>query len=171
MNKIQCPDCGEALPASANYCAFCGELVALPGHSSATLLANQGIAQQHTEEHIAARDTSAAVSSFPQQQEAHRHDLELTASNQRGGLSGTLVSAPGRWRRGLITRPLIDDLINQDFLELNDYDLHPATWHKDVQPTPNRLKPIYPPRPTPPRVMVPAPYAGQPRRRLPSGIV
>src|SRR5690348_12506987 len=113
MNRIHCPDCGEKLPASANYCAFCGNLVALPGNSI-TLLADQG---NNTEEYVdvAARDTPAALSSFSQQQqqEAPRRDLRLTVSNQRGGLPGTMVSASARWRRGLITRPLIDDLLEQ----------------------------------------------------------
>lgn len=97
--------------------------------------------------------------------------MALTGAKQRGALPATLVSAPGRWRRGLITRPLIDDLLEQEVPLADDDDLHPATWHKDVQPTPNRLKPIYPPRPTPPRIMVPAPYVAQPRRRTPPGIV
>jgi hypothetical protein len=170
MNRIHCPDCGEELPAAANYCAFCGNLVALPGHSS-TLLANEGNDQQNRiEEHVVEDDEPTALSSFAQKQDAQRHDLTLTASNQRGGVPGTMVSAPALWRRGLITRPLLDDLLDPDILK-DDEDLHLATWHKDVQPTPNRLKPIYPPRPTPPRVMVPAPYVGRSRRRLPPGIV
>src|SRR5579884_794388 len=176
MNRIHCPDCGELLPASANYCAFCGNLVVTgPGQSSITLVADRGDDQQKTEEHVAAHDTPAALSSLPQkpsqQLNAQRRDMALAGSSQRGALPGTMVSAPGRWRRGLITRPLIDDLLEQEVPLADDDGLHPATWHKDVQPTPNRLKPIYPPRPTPPRVMVPAPYLTQPRRRMPPGIV
>lgn len=163
MKRIRCPNCGKELPDWANYCAFCGEMIT---SSSIKLLNDQRIARQQAEEQIAAQDTLVPASSV--QREIHPQGLELTVPGIRGGQTNiaTVISTPGRLRRGLITRPLLDDLMDQASQEMDEDEDHPATWHKDVELTPNRLNPSYPPRPTPPRV--PVPFA---RRSRTPGIV
>src|SRR4051812_35520183 len=101
MKRIRCPNCGKELPDWANYCAFCGEMIT---PSSIKLLNDQRIARQQAEEQIAAQDTLVPASSV--QREIHPQDLEMTMPGVRGGQTNiaTVISTPGRLRRGLITR-------------------------------------------------------------------
>src|ERR1700730_6622082 len=153
MNMIRCPSCDNPLPDEAHYCTLCGESMTSPGHTAISDMSDQDHEETLELDPLPERPTLAIDASSEQPTLAVENSGEITYQNSKQNRDkrsneissrSTIVGASPRAGLGLITAPLVDD---QTAEQEDDQDSIHGTWHKDVTPTPNRAKAVYPPRP------------------------
>lgn len=196
MNTIRCPNCNEALPEFANYCAHCGESMTSPGHTSARFLMQQASKEESISEVVPSVTPDRPISS--------NQATQVSASDRptalkgpyfyplSGSQSGTLLS-PSTSRPATVDssrRPRTRSTSSlspsssarslqqlgklppsRDFFddESKDEPARPMTWHKELDAPSPRAEVALPPRPSEPAPILLTPRAAQrgARRRVP----
>lgn len=169
MKTIHCPNCDEAVPELANFCAVCGtplssavqktlhlstEDAPTPEQEESTIVIT---AEPPPQEHDSDADHPIlfnAPAVFPL---LDKHTPPLPATVVRSATINTKRRRTG----GLIatpTTPLPAEDWNTDSgaLELDDPDRQ-LTWQKDIEPPTLDMEVSYPPRPSQPEVILLAP--------------
>src|SRR6266567_2778821 len=141
MNMIRCPSCDNPLPGDAHYCTLCGESMTSPGHRAISELGDQDHEETVELDPLQERPTVVVEASDEITQQDTKQN-KVQSPNESGSRS-TMVSGSSHTGLGLITAPLTDEVNGQ---EDEQESIH-GTWHKDVTPTPNRARAVYPPRP------------------------
>ncbi len=129
MNSFQCPNCEEALPEYANYCANCGEFMTSPRHVSARFIAGKPnlkdafrephfypMSQTQASPTLPAKIRSATINTASHGRYANTHSQTLPLEGQQYSVQDVVArlhtedARPLTWQKVLDTPPVQEDI-------------------------------------------------------------